>query len=74
MNLVNDWKRIVKKAWSFRLMVLSVIFQGVELVLPLFSDAFPRLIFSVLSALALCGGMWARLTAQPKMYQPTVKK
>ena len=66
---VEDWKRIVRKAWSIRLMALSVLFQGIELILPLYADAFPRFVFSTLSVLALCGGMWARLVAQPKMYR-----
>ena len=70
MNLVHDWKRIAKKAWSFRLMATSFVFEGAELLLPLFVDAFPRGVFSVLSLLALAGGIWARFVAQPKMYEP----
>lgn len=69
MNLVQDWRRLVKKAWSIRLMALSVLFQGAELVLPMFSEEFPRRVFAALSVLALCGGIWARVVAQPKMYR-----
>lgn len=69
MNLVQDWKRIVKKAWSFRLMAISFVFQGFELVLPLYVESVPRRLFAILSLLALAGGIWSRVVAQPKMHQ-----
>ena len=74
MKLVYDWKRILKRAWSVRLMALSFAFQGFELLLPLFVDSMPRGIFSLLSLVALAGGLWARFVAQPTMYGPEIKK
>jgi hypothetical protein len=67
MKLHEEWRLILKKAWSLRLMALSFIFQGFELVLPLFVESFPRGIFAALSLLALAGGIWARLIAQQRM-------
>lgn len=64
MRLLSDWKRIARKAWSFRLMVLACLFTTAEAVLPLFMDAFPRGIFAALTLIFVTGGMVARLIAQ----------
>ena len=70
MNLVQDWKRLVKKAWSIRLAVLSGALSGAEAVLPMFVDEMPRGVFAGLSMLAAVGSMIARVVAQPRMYRP----
>lgn len=67
MNLIPDWKRIIRQAWSVRLVVLSGLFAGAEVVLPLFVDALPRNVFALLSMVAAMGGAVARVVAQPKM-------
>lgn len=64
MRLNSEWKRIARKAWSFRLMMLAGVFTATEALLPLFVDAFPRGIFSVLTLVSVTGGMVARLVAQ----------
>lgn len=67
MNLIPDWKRIIRQAWSVRLVVLSGLFAGAEVILPLFVDALPRNVFALLSMAAAMGGAVARVVAQPKM-------
>lgn len=67
LRLLRDWKRIVHKAWSFRLGALAAILSGAEVIVPLFSDSVPRNVFAVLSFVSVAGAMWARLVAQPKM-------
>lgn len=67
MNLAPDWKRLLRYAWSIRLVVLSAVLSGIEVILPLFVDAFPRNWFAVLSILAAIAAGVARVTAQPKM-------
>lgn len=64
MTLLFNWRRIVRKAWSFRLMILAGLFSTAEIVLPMFSDAMPRAVFAVLSMLSITGAMIARLVAQ----------
>lgn len=64
MMLVTNWKRIIKKAWSIRLMLLAGLLTGCEAVLPLYQDAIPRGTFAVLSMLAITGGLIARIVAQ----------
>lgn len=67
MNFHPDWKGILKKAWSIRLMILAGLLSGLEVVLPLFSDAIPRNVFAVLSMMVIMGAFVARLVVQKDM-------
>jgi hypothetical protein len=64
MKLIWNWREVLRKAWSVRLMLLAAILSGVEIVLPFFSEAIPRGLFSVLSFLTVAGAFVARLLAQ----------
>lgn len=67
MKVASDWKLILKKAWSIRLMLLAGLLTGCEAILPLYQEAIPRGTFAVLSMLAIVGGMVARVVAQKGM-------
>lgn len=67
MNLINDWRRTLRYAWSLRLVMLAAALSAAEVVLPLFVDAMPRGVFAGLSLLAAVGGAVARVVAQPRM-------
>lgn len=68
MKLLPDWKTILKKAWSIRLNLLAGIFSVAEVVLPLYSDMFPRGTFAVLSAFTVLGSMMSRVIQQRNMH------
>jgi Kef-type K+ transport system membrane component KefB len=67
MMLRKDWKDILKKAWSIRLIVLAGLLSGMELILPLFSEDLPRGVFAVMSLLATSGAFVSRLLVQRNM-------
>jgi len=67
MKLANDWKEILKKAWSVRFMILAGVLSGVEVILPFFVYDIPRGTFAVLSFLAVAGAFMSRLVAQKNM-------
>lgn len=69
MKLIDEWRVIIRKAWSFRLLALAGVLSGVEVILPYFGDAIPRGIFTGLSFLVTCAALIARIVAQPKMMQ-----
>ena len=69
MKLIEEWRVIIRKAWSFRLLALAGVLSGVEVILPYFDDAIPRGIFTGLSFLVTCASLVARIVAQPKMMQ-----
>lgn len=64
MKLAPDWKAIVRRAWSVRLIAAAFILTAAEVVLPLFADELPRGIFASLTGLAVGGAFVARILAQ----------
>lgn len=69
MELLPDWKKIARRAWSFRLSIIAAMLSGAEVVLPLFIDVLPRNLFASLSFVAVVGAAMARVVAQPRMHQ-----
>ena len=65
MTLLPDWQDILKRAWSVRLIVLAAVLSGVEAVLPMFTDAFPRGTFAAVSGFVTAAALLARVLAQP---------
>ncbi len=64
MTLKDDWRDVVRKAWSVKFMVLAFMLTMAEVMLPFFSDAVPPRTFAVLSGLAVAGAFVSRLVAQ----------
>jgi hypothetical protein len=69
MELLPDWKKIARRAWSFRLTIIAALLSGAEVVLPLFIDVLPRNLFASLSFVAVVGAALARVVSQPRMHQ-----
>ena len=67
MRLTEDWRHVLKHAWSIRFIVLAALLSGVEVVLPMFDDTMPRGVFAVLTLLVTVAAAVARLIPQPKM-------
>ena len=40
-ELIPDWKRVLRRAWSIRLMLLAGLLSGLEAILPIVMDAIP---------------------------------
>ena len=67
MTLIPDWRKVLRKAWSVRLALLAAALGGVEIALPLFSDAVPRHVFLGLSVLVTMGAAVARIVKRCAM-------
>lgn len=67
--LLDDWRKIARRAWSIRLSLVAAIFTAAEVVVPLFGDVLPRGVFVLLAFSASIGAAIARLVAQPEMRQ-----
>lgn len=63
--LIDNWRRVIRRAWSIRLAILAAVLSGAEVALPLFVDAFPRNVFAVASFLVAGAAALARIVAQP---------
>ncbi|MDF1606944.1 hypothetical protein PZ897_02005 [Hoeflea sp. YIM 152468] len=66
MTLLPDWRRVLRRAWSVRLMILAAVLSGAEVALP-FLDGLLEIapgVFAALSALTTAAAFAARLIAQ----------
>lgn len=66
MRLVDDWRRVLRRAWSVRLMVLAGGLSGCEALLPFFTDSlpWPRWLAALVVFAIVAGAFVARLVAQ----------
>jgi len=62
--LIPDWKRIVKKAWSMRLMAVAAFFAGCEAVLPFVDDVLAPRPMAVIAFVVVVMAMVTRLMIQ----------
>ena len=67
--LLDDWRKIVRRAWSIRLSIVAAIFTAAVVVVPLFGDVLPRGVVVLLAFSASIGAAIARVVAQPEMHQ-----
>ena len=67
--LLDDWRKVARRAWSIRLSIVAAIFTAAEVVVPLFGDVLPRGAFVMLAFAASIGAALARIVAQPEMHR-----
>lgn len=69
MKLYENWREILRKAWSVRFMVLAALFTGIEAALPILQPildgtVIPTGLFAALSGLSTSAALVARIVAQ----------
>lgn len=65
MSLVHNWRDILKKAWSVKLLVLAALLSGLEVALPFFDLLIlPAGVLAALSFVVTAGAFIARIVAQ----------
>lgn len=66
MKLVANWRAVLRRAWSSRLMLLAGLLSGLEVVLPLLNGVLPIPpgIFAALSFVTVAAAFIARVIAQ----------
>lgn len=67
MKLIYNWKKVMRKAWSVRLMLLAAILSAAEVALPLIPNNLPRGIFAAVSGCTVAAAFVARLLAQKEL-------
>ncbi len=68
-KLVPEWGRVLRRAWSIRLIVAAGILSGCEVALPIIDQfiTIPRGTFAALTGLVTCGALISRLVAQENL-------
>ena len=66
MTLVSNWKEILHKAWSVRLIALVVLFSGLEVAMPFLEGVIdvPPGVFAAIAGLVSSMAILARILAQ----------
>lgn len=66
MQLIPDWRKVLRYAFSIRYMVLAVIFSGLEVTLPLLEGYLPvpQRVFAGLAGCATAAAFYYRFKAQ----------
>ena len=66
MKRLPNWRVVLARAWSIRLMVLAGILSGAGIALPLIDEVanIPRGAFAALSFVTVAAAFVARLVAQ----------
>lgn len=59
-----EWRKVLRRAWSVRLIAAAVLVQGAGMVLPAFEARIPPLPFSLLGAGLSVAGIWAMVILQ----------
>ena len=69
MRLKSNWRDVVKKAWSIRLILLAGIFSGLEVAMPLVQDHLPVHpgVFAALSMIVVALAFISRIVAQENL-------
>lgn len=61
-----DWKKLLRHAWSVRLMALSFVFQALEVAMPYLEKipTIPQGVLATLAVVSLAGGIFSRFVLQ----------
>ena len=64
MHLIDDWRKILNKAWSMRFATITAVLALAEQVIPQLNGVVPPMAYAVLSIAVVV----ARMIPQPKMH------
>ena len=64
MMLIEDWKKVLLKAWSVKFNILTILLGAAEAILPMLESSVPRGVFAMLSAVAAGASLTARILSQ----------
>ena len=71
LTLIPDWRKVLRHAWSVRLMFLAAILTGLEFLLPLIDQIspwpIPPRLFAGFGFLVVVAAFMARFFAQKKI-------
>lgn len=73
MTPIADWRRVLKHAWSVRLMIIAALLSGAEAALPFLDLPFPRGLLAVLSMTVTAAAFVARFIVQRSLATPSTE-
>jgi hypothetical protein len=70
MNLIDEWKTTLKRAWSIRFALAATVFSSLEVALPNLQGIIPAHTFGYLATFTAVGAAVARLLNQQPKEKP----
>lgn len=68
MKLIEDWDKVLKKAWSVKFSILAALLGGIELAVQLVKPAgVPDGAFAAFAAVVSIGAAFARILQQQEL-------
>lgn len=66
MRLLDNWREVMRKAWSIKFMLLAGLLSGAEVVMSILepSNTLPPGLFAALAGVVTSAALVARLLAQ----------
>lgn len=68
MHLIESWKLVISKSWSFWLAILSAVLSALEVWLPMANILFPPKSFAIASGVVAVLAAVARVVYQASMH------
>jgi len=72
----DDWREVLRHAWSVRFMLLAAFFAGLEAGLPLIDQVvtIPPSLFAALTTFTFAAALFSRFVAQEKLSEKKSEK
>lgn len=69
MSLLSNWREVLTRAWSVRLIIIAAILSGMEVALPMLDGVLPipTGTFAALAGFVSAGALLARVVAQSNL-------
>lgn len=67
MTPIENWREVLKRAWSVRLIIVAGLLSGAEATLPTLAEKLPADVFAGLTFAITLGALVARFVAQPSV-------
>ena len=67
-SLVENWKSVVRRAWSVKLSLLAALLSGIEVAVGVWATGNPPLFAGIAFVASIAAGV-ARIVAQPKLHE-----
>lgn len=74
MKLLDNWRDVLRSAWSVKLNMLAIIFACAEVILPMMTGWFPERVMTIMSIIAVGGSTYFRLFHQPDLHKDDTSK
>ena len=66
--LIPNWRKVAKKPWSVRLMIVASVLTGCEAILPLVGATVERGTFALVTFFVVMGALLSRFLVQQELH------